>query len=112
LTSAYLDSRNKEPEYTTWKIREDGEHIQTLDYMFHTEDQLRVEAVLNMPTEEQIGKNRLPSLSYASDHFSLVADFKLILTPNYRLFVFNRFFKKPPPPPTNYLKIVTKRLQC
>lgn len=78
MASAYVDSYNKEPDYTTWKIREDGEHIQTLDYVFYTPDQLKVEAVLDMPTGEQIGENRLPSLNYASDHFSLVADFKLV----------------------------------
>ena len=36
LNSAYFDMNNKENDYTTWKIREDGEHIQTLDYIFHT----------------------------------------------------------------------------
>ncbi|QQP37938.1 Uncharacterized protein FKW44_018385, partial [Caligus rogercresseyi] len=64
------------PDYTTWKIREDGEHIQTLDYIFHTPESLDLLGVLDMPEEEEIGQSRLPSLSYASDHMSLVADFE------------------------------------
>ena len=100
----------REPKYTTWKIREDGEHIQTLDYIFYhspsdktsadtfSEDdtntydrldshstsssyhicsEVEVETVLDFPTGEQISPDRIPSFAYASDHFSLVADFKL-----------------------------------
>lgn len=102
----------KEPKYTTWKIREDGEHIQTLDYIFYhspstktstdtySEDvenentydridsnsrsfphpvcsEVEVENVLDFPSGEQISADRVPSFAYASDHFSLVADFKL-----------------------------------
>ena len=112
--SAYAESKisengvlenQKEPSYTTWKIREDGEHIQTLDYIFfHSPDSyignednisynelqdesqytsqscnsnIKVEKVLDFPTGEQISADRVPSLSYASDHFSLIADFKI-----------------------------------
>ncbi|XP_023277972.1 nocturnin-like isoform X2 [Seriola lalandi dorsalis] len=64
-----------EPEYTTWKIRPTGECCSTLDYIWYSQDMLRVDAVLDMPTEEQIGPNRLPSFSYPSDHLSLVCDF-------------------------------------
>lgn len=64
-----------EPEYTTWKIRPSGECCATLDYIWYSRDKLRVDAVLEMPTEEQIGPNRLPSFSYPSDHLSLVCDF-------------------------------------
>ncbi|XP_072240298.1 nocturnin-like isoform X2 [Leuresthes tenuis] len=64
-----------EPEFTSWKIRATGECCTTLDYIWYTKDTLRVDAVLDMPTEEQIGPNRLPSLSYPSDHLSLVCDF-------------------------------------
>jgi len=76
--SAYADANGcgAEVPYTTWKIREDGEHIQTLDYIFHTADKgVQVESVLDFPTGEEIGINRLPSPNYASDHFSLAADF-------------------------------------
>lgn len=78
LDSAYkklsVDGLN-EPEYTTWKIRPTGECCSTLDYIWYSKDTLRVDAVLDMPTDEQIGPNRLPSYRYPSDHLSLVCDF-------------------------------------
>lgn len=64
-----------EPEYTTWKIRPTGECCTTLDYIWYSHNKLSVEAVLDMPTEEEIGPNRLPSFNYPSDHLSLVCDF-------------------------------------
>lgn len=78
LDSAYkklsLDG-STEPEYTTWKIRPSGECCSTLDYIWYAKDSLTVETVLDMPTEQQIGPNRLPSFNYPSDHLSLVCDF-------------------------------------
>ena len=79
LSSAYKDVLNKEVDYTTWKFREDGEHIQTLDYIFYSPDCMRVDSILEMPTGDQIGENRLPNFNYASDHFSLLADLRLII---------------------------------
>lgn len=78
LDSAYKklsQDGSTEPEYTTWKIRPSGECCSTLDYIWYAKDSLRVETVLDMPTEEQIGPNRLPSFNYPSDHLSLVCDF-------------------------------------
>ncbi|KAM4594201.1 nocturnin-like isoform 1-T1 [Fundulus diaphanus] len=78
LDSAYKKLSHdgaSEPEYTTWKIRGTGECRSTLDYIWYTKDTLRVDAVLDMPDEEQIGPDRLPSYSYPSDHLSLVCDF-------------------------------------
>ena len=72
LNSAYAPDT-----YTTWKIREDGEHKQTLDYIFFSADRMSVEAVLEMPSGEDIGGARLPSAAFASDHLSLVADLRL-----------------------------------
>lgn len=63
-----------EPEYTTWKIRPSGECRATLDYIWYSRSTLRVDAILDLPSEEQIGPNRLPSFSYPSDHLSLVCD--------------------------------------
>uniref|UniRef100_A0A3Q3W3B6 Nocturnin n=1 Tax=Mola mola TaxID=94237 RepID=A0A3Q3W3B6_MOLML len=57
------------------KLSEDGLTCSTLDYIWYSRDMLRVDAVLDMPTDEQIGPNRLPSFSYPSDHLSLVCDF-------------------------------------
>lgn len=65
-----------EPEYTTWKIRPTGECCTTLDYIWYSQGTLSVDAVLDLPTEEQIGPNRLPSFSYPSDHLSLVCDLR------------------------------------
>ncbi|KAG1677317.1 Nocturnin [Nymphon striatum] len=80
LTSSYtlISDDLEEPQYTSWKIREDGEVCHTLDYMFHTTSSVQVEAVLDFPTEEQIGPTRIPSFQYASDHFSLCADYSFI----------------------------------
>ncbi|KAM6971795.1 nocturnin [Aplochiton taeniatus] len=78
LDSAYKKlSRDgqTEPEYTTWKIRSTGESRGTLDYVWYSKEGFRVEGVLELPTEEQIGPNRLPSYTYPSDHLSLVCDF-------------------------------------
>lgn len=84
LGSAYADcdtskvkSALREPPYTTWKIRDEGEVCHTIDYIFYQKDNLEVEAVLEMPTGEEIGDGRVPSLAYPSDHFSLVCDFKI-----------------------------------
>ncbi|XP_028272595.1 nocturnin isoform X4 [Parambassis ranga] len=77
LNSAYklLSSDGQtEPAYTTWKIRPSGESCSTLDYIWYTHDALSVESLLDIPTEEQIGPDRLPSYHYPSDHLSLLCD--------------------------------------
>ncbi|XP_072292022.1 nocturnin-like [Eucyclogobius newberryi] len=77
LDSAYkllsVDGRT-EPSYTTWKIRQSGENRSTLDYIWYSRDVLRVHTLLDIPTEEQIGPDRLPSYHYPSDHLSLLCD--------------------------------------
>ncbi len=101
MRSAYANASSAgEPAFTTWKIREDGEHVQTLDYIFHTEAEeaeeegggtgeegrgggggggggggLRVDRVLGFPSGDDLGPGRLPCEAFASDHMSLVADF-------------------------------------
>lgn len=72
------DSASNEPQYTTWKIREDGEVCHTIDYIFFSKDRFNPERVLTMPSDEELGKGRAPSLQYASDHFSLCCDFRLL----------------------------------
>ena len=82
LQSAYDIFQDKEEvdkddlEFTTWKIRETGEEKKVLDYIFHS-PLLKTVSTLQMPTEEQIGEDRLPSLQFASDHLSLVADIEI-----------------------------------
>lgn len=67
----------KEPPYTTWKIREEGEICHTLDYIFYSQESLKPEAVVEFPDGRDIGEGRVPSLQYPSDHFSLICDFRL-----------------------------------
>lgn len=75
LTSAYsVLNGGKEPPYSTWKIRGDGEMRHNLDYIFYTHEQLVLEGGVDAPTEEEIGPERVPSLAFPSDHFSLVCD--------------------------------------
>uniref|UniRef100_A0A8C9V6Y5 Nocturnin n=1 Tax=Scleropages formosus TaxID=113540 RepID=A0A8C9V6Y5_SCLFO len=71
-----------EPPYTTWKIRLSGESCNTLDYIWYSCHGLSVDAVLDFPTEEQIGPNRLPSYNYPSDHLSLVCDVRFCGEPD------------------------------
>lgn len=77
LDSAYkllsVDGRT-EPSYTTWKIRPSGESRSTLDYIWYSRDTLSVRSILDIPSEEQIGPDRLPSYHYPSDHLSLLCD--------------------------------------
>ncbi|XP_033869923.2 nocturnin-like isoform X1 [Acipenser ruthenus] len=78
LNSAYKllsEDGQSEPPYTTWKIRPSGESCHTLDYIWYSQHAFSVDSVLDFPTEEQIGPNRLPSYNYPSDHLSLVCDF-------------------------------------
>lgn len=77
LDSAYKllsEDGRSEPSYTTWKIRPSGESCSTLDYIWYSRDALRVHNLLDIPSEEQIGPNRLPSYHYPSDHLSLLCD--------------------------------------
>ncbi|XP_040030550.2 nocturnin isoform X1 [Gasterosteus aculeatus] len=77
LNSAYkLLSANgeTEPAYTSWKIRPSGESCSTLDYIWYSHEALSVQRLLDIPTEEQIGPDRLPSYHYPSDHLSLLCD--------------------------------------
>ncbi|CAG9856001.1 unnamed protein product [Phyllotreta striolata] len=76
-TNFSLKSADREPTYTTWKIRGEGEVCHTIDYVFYSKNQLELEGVLELPTGEEIGENRVPSMAYPSDHFSLVCDFKI-----------------------------------
>jgi len=75
LASVYC--QGGEPPYTTWKIREEGEVCHTIDYVFCSRDRLAATSVLEFPSGEEIGPDRIPSMSYPSDHFSLVCDLQL-----------------------------------
>lgn len=67
-----------EPNYTTWKIREDGGEVcHCIDYVFYSKNKFNVENCLLFPDSVEVGKNRVPSFRYPSDHFSLVCDFQI-----------------------------------
>ena len=67
-----------EPDYTTWKIREDGGEVcHTIDYVFYSKSKLTVDNCLMFPGAAEVGQNRVPSFRYPSDHFSLVCDFRI-----------------------------------
>ena len=78
LSSAYtsLSSDGREPSYTFWTIT-DMELCKTIDYVWYTKKGLKVKTLLNVASTEEVGKDRLPSLKYPSDHISLVCDFEL-----------------------------------
>lgn len=78
LQSAYchLSEENKEPLYTTWKIRgcpsgKNTEVCRTIDYMWVTKDRLKTKALYSIPMPKEIGESRLPSPTYPSDHLAL-----------------------------------------
>lgn len=77
VSGSVLSSALREPAYTTWKIRDEGEICHTIDYIFYSKEQLEVDAVMELPTGEEIGEDRVPSLAYPSDHFSLICDFRI-----------------------------------
>lgn len=79
LNSAYKllsSDRQTEPAYTTWKIRPSGESCSTLDYIWYSGGSLSVDTLLDIPSEDQIGPDRLPSYHYPSDHISLLCDLR------------------------------------
>lgn len=85
LGSAYchLNPQEEEPSFTTWKIRggthgKNKEVAHCIDYIWYSRSELRPISLLKFPSEDEIGKDRLPSLSYPSDHLSLVVDFGFI----------------------------------
>ncbi|KAL4230099.1 Nocturnin [Mactra antiquata] len=77
LSSSYtlLSKDDSEPKYTTWKIRPKAEECHTIDYVWYQKKGLKVKSILDVASDEEIGKDRLPSFRYPSDHLSLVCDF-------------------------------------
>ena len=80
LMSSYSiqESDSNKLEYTTWKIRDTGEQKHVLDYIFHSPS-FKTVATLKMPSEKDLGIEKLPSAKFPSDHMSLVADIKMAI---------------------------------
>lgn len=70
---------NSEPKYTTWKIRggRGGETDirKTVDYIFCNSERITINAIKELPDEQEIGEERLPGFHYPSDHLSLAIEF-------------------------------------
>ena len=74
-TYTYLSQDKKsEPKFTTWKIRPKHEVCHVIDYIWFSRSGFKVKSVLDIPSDAEVGENRLPSLKYPSDHCSLVCD--------------------------------------
>lgn len=81
LASTYAGSEhheNKEPKFTSWKIRANGEAKYTIDYIWISKDKMCVNSVWKLPTEEEIGINALPCKCYPSDHLALCCSVTLL----------------------------------
>lgn len=79
LASAYAGSHYgwKEPPLTSWKFRQSGECQYTIDYIWASLENIRVNTVWKMPTEAEIGENGLPCAKYPSDHMALCSSVTL-----------------------------------
>lgn len=74
FNSAYKSATSEEPEFTTFKIRPKGKVVHTIDYVWHSKN-LKVTGYLQIPQQDEIGCDGLPSMAYPSDHLSLMFDF-------------------------------------
>tara|TARA_B110000090_G_C13155396_1_gene359371 strand:- start:129 stop:551 length:423 start_codon:yes stop_codon:yes gene_type:complete len=74
--SAYLRCHGEEPEYTTCKVRKDGEACHTIDYIFVSKS-IQVIKCLSIPKRSELPTERIPSWGYPSDHLSIGADLEL-----------------------------------
>lgn len=73
--------------YTTWKWRPDGnggekEVKHMIDYIWYADDgpgpRLVSEALLSLPTAEELGPDALPCAAYPSDHLAIAARVALV----------------------------------
>ena len=82
LKSAYTAESGKEAKYTYWAIvgrkGKVSELCCTLDYIWYQKDKMAVCGLRSIPTEEEIGPDRLPNFQYPSDHLSIAADLILL----------------------------------
>jgi len=71
-------AETEEPEYTTCKVRENGEACHTIDYIW-VPKAAQVLGVLGIPDYDSLPKCKLPCFEYPSDHLSIAAD---VVLPN------------------------------
>ena len=77
LHSVFDSLLGMEPAYTTWKKRKSFEQVskKVEDYIFFHPDTFSCSSLLDLPSDDSIGSDLLPSNDYPSDHLSLVASF-------------------------------------
>lgn len=68
----------KEPQFTSWKFRANGEVKYTIDYIWVSTDKIVVDSVWQLPTEKEIGEGGLPCTSYPSDHLAICSYIRLL----------------------------------
>ncbi|KAL8117079.1 hypothetical protein AgCh_023315 [Apium graveolens] len=68
---AKMNSKTGEPKFTNFG----SGHPRTLDYIFFTENDLKVEKLLELLDKKNIGGHALPSPLWSSDHIALMASF-------------------------------------
>jgi len=74
MTSAYLKVLEKEPEYTTWKIRPQYEEKRAIDYIWISQHLLSVKGLLLPMLDEDVPAERFPCEKMPSDHIPLCID--------------------------------------
>jgi nocturnin len=73
LKSAYKCNGGTEPEYTTCKVRKNGEACHTIDYIFIPNDAVSL-SNLEIPDISSLPESRLPGFCYPSDHLAIGCD--------------------------------------
>ena len=77
FSSAYKQALKDEPVFTTWTKRQtEKEMKRTLDYIFYTESDFKVSAVVSLTSPSLM--KPIPNIEYPSDHLSLVAHLNLL----------------------------------
>ena len=74
MVSCYKEVNGEEPDFTNYaKIKDDEPFIDTLDYIFVTEN-IRVDAVAPLKHRDEVTDGPYPSVNEPSDHVLLAAD--------------------------------------
>lgn len=67
-----------EPEFTSWKFREENELKYTIDYIWYCPENLHVERLWDLPISKEVCEAGLPCKLYPSDHVALCTEFTIL----------------------------------
>lgn len=70
-----VDEGQQASEFTTWKFRSNGVAKRTIDYIWFSKQQLVPISRWRMLSEEEIGPQGLPNMTYPSDHMCVTCEF-------------------------------------